>query len=869
MRIHENTIKIKEHICEINILKKFLYLLISSIIFTSCINLPLSIDDKKYGDVFLDYSLFVYNDKRSTKNVSQIADLKNSEYEKVQNHFSPNFIEGNYYIIVEFNKQTSSPCILSFGPELFDKATLYCKDSSTNSWIKTDTNGRMVKNSDKKIVSWRTALLIPKNNNKVIIKIENQDSTSLQISIDSLKQFYSHTNKLSNIHKKSLSIMIFTSLFLLILCILKKDNYILNLFFISIFFMLYSITMKGIGATYIWNFATDILFFARLGYIAACSGLYFSLKIYFSTTEIHKNNRKTRIIFFVLALISICSIAIYGFMQDLQTAYIITIFILVIGCGLSILYGINATKKETFLKIQLIISWIPLFLYVIFRQSYHLLRLKIDIPFIDRIFENDYYFGYDICFLFNVIACIVYALLNIYKQYKEFNRKNEIEKIYRLIIDDFHPSLYKIKNSIAHYKETKDEKYLSFVSDNCKRLEYIYSCFTNLENVQNNNSLIKNEPVQILLVIEDILQKYSIFLNKKNISVKIESNFDKNQYFLIYPPFLMLLIDKLIVNLTEYINNFSSLKILLNYDYKSQKLNICLNILKIEGEIPLNSKENLSVFLIERITNLYNGNCNIYIKNKNELFIDLFVYVESIDNTNMYKTKDDNDEDLSLFEHNKQISNKILIIESNVSFLSHLLELLKDYDVCIVSSVAEAELKICNWKPEIIIQSIEKKENIFSFFDFCSNQTDLKHIPFIFLIDSKADNKIIKKIVNKNCSYFLKPFDSEDLLFKINQLLSMYNLVKNYYMYTLSNLLIQTPPAQTKVEKLSRSSLYEAKGLSKREIEIAELLLSGKETKEIADYLCISTNTVATHISHIYNKFEVNSKLQLFKILND
>ena len=217
MRIHENTIKIKEHICEINILKKFLYLLISSIIFTSCINLPLSIDDKKYGDVFLDYSLFVYNDKRSTKNVSQIADLKNSEYEKVQNHFSPNFIEGNYYIIVEFNKQTSSPCILSFGPELFDKATLYCKDSSTNSWIKTDTNGRMVKNSDKKIVSWRTALLIPENNQKVIIKIENQDSTSLQISIDSLKQFYSHTNKLSNIHKKSLSIMIFTSLFLLIL----------------------------------------------------------------------------------------------------------------------------------------------------------------------------------------------------------------------------------------------------------------------------------------------------------------------------------------------------------------------------------------------------------------------------------------------------------------------------------------------------------------------------------------------------------------------------------------------------------------------------------------------------------------------------
>ena len=116
-------------------MKKFLYLLISSIIFTSCINLPLSIDDANHETIFLDYSLFVYNDKRSTKNVSQIADLKNSEYEKVQNHFSPNFIEGNYYIIVEFNKQTSSPCILSFGPELFDKATLYCKGGGIQAQI--------------------------------------------------------------------------------------------------------------------------------------------------------------------------------------------------------------------------------------------------------------------------------------------------------------------------------------------------------------------------------------------------------------------------------------------------------------------------------------------------------------------------------------------------------------------------------------------------------------------------------------------------------------------------------------------------------------------------------------------------------------
>ena len=43
-------------------------------------------------------------------------------------------------------------------------------------------------------------------------------------------------------------------------------------------------------------------------------------------------------------------------------------------------------------------------------------------------------------------------------------------------------------------------------------------------------------------------------------------------------------------------------------------------------------------------------------------------------------------------------------------------------------------------------------------------------------------------------------------------------------------------------------------GLTNRESEILGLLSLGKTNKEIADGLCISTNTVAVHVAHVLSK---------------
>jgi NarL family two-component system response regulator LiaR len=51
-------------------------------------------------------------------------------------------------------------------------------------------------------------------------------------------------------------------------------------------------------------------------------------------------------------------------------------------------------------------------------------------------------------------------------------------------------------------------------------------------------------------------------------------------------------------------------------------------------------------------------------------------------------------------------------------------------------------------------------------------------------------------------------------------------------------------------------------GISKREYEILEQIAKGLSNKEIADKLSVSENTVKTHSSRIFEKLDVNRRMQ-------
>ncbi len=56
--------------------------------------------------------------------------------------------------------------------------------------------------------------------------------------------------------------------------------------------------------------------------------------------------------------------------------------------------------------------------------------------------------------------------------------------------------------------------------------------------------------------------------------------------------------------------------------------------------------------------------------------------------------------------------------------------------------------------------------------------------------------------------------------------------------------------------------MQEKKGLTNREKEIMNLVIQGKQNKEIADLLRISHNTVEKHLTSAYKKFDVRNRTE-------
>lgn len=66
----------------------------------------------------------------------------------------------------------------------------------------------------------------------------------------------------------------------------------------------------------------------------------------------------------------------------------------------------------------------------------------------------------------------------------------------------------------------------------------------------------------------------------------------------------------------------------------------------------------------------------------------------------------------------------------------------------------------------------------------------------------------------------------------------------------------------------SESSLKAVYGLTDRETEIVELWSRGLTDNEISDRLAISKNTLKKHISNVFGKLEISSRVELLKIIS-
>jgi DNA-binding NarL/FixJ family response regulator len=123
----------------------------------------------------------------------------------------------------------------------------------------------------------------------------------------------------------------------------------------------------------------------------------------------------------------------------------------------------------------------------------------------------------------------------------------------------------------------------------------------------------------------------------------------------------------------------------------------------------------------------------------------------------------------------------------------------------------------------------------------------------LYNVSSKA--QIEKKAMENGVNGIFYNSDSPDILSK-----GIHSILDGDYWYsrrTLMKCLLESMPLETANEKMGSDEL-----LTLREKEILELIAQGYNSRKISDELFISIHTVKTHIYNVYNKINVNNRLQ-------
>ncbi|RZJ71841.1 MAG: response regulator transcription factor [Flavobacterium sp.] len=76
-----------------------------------------------------------------------------------------------------------------------------------------------------------------------------------------------------------------------------------------------------------------------------------------------------------------------------------------------------------------------------------------------------------------------------------------------------------------------------------------------------------------------------------------------------------------------------------------------------------------------------------------------------------------------------------------------------------------------------------------------------------------------------------------------------------------STIIVETEVDHTRVLKNDERVIEKAE-ISRRELDVLQLMAKGHSNKEIADQLFVSVNTVKTHTSKLFEKLEVKRRMQ-------
>ena len=199
---------------------------------------------------------------------------------------------------------------------------------------------------------------------------------------------------------------------------------------------------------------------------------------------------------------------------------------------------------------------------------------------------------------------------------------------------------------------------------------------------------------------------------------------------------------------------------------------------------------------------------------------------------------------------------RIVIIEDDVILLQLYKELIGAEDGLVVvdtyTSFESAEKSLIESRPDVILLDVQLP----GMSGIEAIPIIKKHLPrahVLILTVFESEQQIFDALANGASGYITKDFSSQRIIESIKD-------IKHGGGAMSSNV------ARKVISSFQRN---QQSPLSKREIQVLEMLGEGKGRFQIANELHIDRETVKTHIKNVYIKLDVNSKADAIKIARE
>lgn len=180
---------------------------------------------------------------------------------------------------------------------------------------------------------------------------------------------------------------------------------------------------------------------------------------------------------------------------------------------------------------------------------------------------------------------------------------------------------------------------------------------------------------------------------------------------------------------------------------------------------------------------------------------------------------------------------KVLILEDdivNAWYMQDVLESSEFKVTSIANTAGEALEMFAENQPDLLVCCIYLKNGEVAV-NFVEQAKEIKKVPVIYVSSHDDEETLNRALDSSPESYITKPFTDKQLLVAARLAVGKY---------------------EDRKEKTTRQKP------TKRELQIIRQLAKGLSTKEIADKLFISYETVKSHRKNIYKKFGVSSGLE-------